>query len=207
VFRRWPEFQFLLVDSETEEVYAAGNCAPLAWAGDEGSLPDEGWDWMLHQAQLDFEAGRAPETLGALSVSVATEHQGRGLSGRMIQTMMRLAEEHGLRRLIAPVRPSAKQHYPLIPMEHYARWQTEDGLPFDPWLRVHVRVGGRIVGACERAMCISGPVEGWERWLHRPLPYSGLYVGPGLLTPLRVDREAGVAFYEEPGVWVVHEVG
>src|SRR5258708_31304265 len=40
----------------------------------------------------------------------------------------------GLGLLIAPVRPSWKDRYPLIPIAEYAAWRRADGLPFDPWM-------------------------------------------------------------------------
>ena len=49
---------------------------------------------------------------------------------------------HGLDALIAPVRPTWKERYPLTPIERYVLWRREDGLPYDPWLRTHERVGG-----------------------------------------------------------------
>jgi hypothetical protein len=55
-----------------------------------------------------------------------------------------LARDAGLNHLIAPVRPSHKDRYPTIPIERYARWTRPDGSPFDPWVRVHTRMGVRI---------------------------------------------------------------
>ena len=57
------------------------------------------------------------------------------------------ARLHGLRRLIACVRPTLKDRYPLVPIERYLEWRRDDGLPFDPWIRLHVRLGGRIARA------------------------------------------------------------
>jgi hypothetical protein len=59
--------------------------------------------------------------------------------------MKAAAADHGLGALIAPVRPTLKDRYPLTPMERYALWERDDGLPFDPWLRVHRRLGARFL--------------------------------------------------------------
>jgi hypothetical protein len=37
----------------------------------------------------------------------------------------------------------------LISIERYMEWRREDGSHFDPWLRLHERVGGRIVAASD----------------------------------------------------------
>lgn len=86
--------------------------------------------------------GNAPPTvLSALAAEVAPERQGRGVSRLVIGAMADVAGKAGLEALVAPVRPSWKDRYPLIPIEQYATWLRDDGLPFDPWLRVHVRLG------------------------------------------------------------------
>ena len=66
------------------------------------------------------------------------------------------AREAGLRELAAPVRPTLKSQYPLIPIERYMEWRREDGSHFDPWLRLHERVGGRIVAPSPVSMTIEG---------------------------------------------------
>ena len=158
----------------------------------------------MRQGVEDLAAGRAPRTLCALSVSIDPAWRGRGLSRRMIRHMRDLGRARGLDRLIAPVRPNWKERYPLAPIERYMRWEREDGLPLDPWLRAHVREGGRVVRACPRSMSAVGPPAGWEEWLGMALPESGAYTAPGLLNPLTVDRGRGQCVYIEPNVWVVH---
>jgi hypothetical protein len=117
--------------------------------------------------------------------------------------MADVAREHGLRDLIAPVRPSAKERYPLIPIEEYAHWTRDtDGLPFDPWLRVHVRLGGEILAAEPHGMRIEAPVADWEAWTGLPLPHDGRYTFPQCLAPLTVT--GGIGRYWEPNVWVRH---
>jgi hypothetical protein len=66
--------------------------------------------------------------------------------------MRDLAARSGYSSLIAPVRPTWKERYPLIPMDEYARWTREDGLPFDPWLRVHARLGAQLLEVCPASM-------------------------------------------------------
>ena len=63
----WPAFQLVLVD-ETGEVAAASQAAPVRWDGTNEDLPD-GWDAQFERSVADFEAGRAPEALGAISAA------------------------------------------------------------------------------------------------------------------------------------------
>jgi len=110
----------------------------------------------------------------------------------------------GLRALIAPVRPTAKQDYPLIPIERYMAWRRPDGSHFDPWLRIHERVGGELTAPAPESMLIRAPVADWEEWTGMALPDDGDHVVPGMLAPLVVRN--GIGRHVEPNVWVVHKI-
>jgi GNAT superfamily N-acetyltransferase len=204
IAKRWPAFQFGLFDPADGRMVVAGSMLALAWDGRAEELPDTGWNWAMVQGEQDWSAGLPAKTACALSVTVDPERRGRSLGRAAVRAMYWLARQAGLTRLLAPVRPSWKARYPLIPMAEYCRWTNPDGLPFDPWLRVHVRLGARIVKPCERSQPLSAPIEDWERWLDLPMPASGAYVAPGLLAPLQVDRDAGEGVCIEPNVWVEH---
>lgn len=55
-----------------------------------------------------------------------------------------IARRNGLHALIAPVRPSWKERYPPAPIDGTSAGGGNDGLLFDPWMRVHERVGASI---------------------------------------------------------------
>ncbi len=124
----------------------------------------------------------------------------------IIRAMRQLAREAGLQRMIAPVRPNLKHRYPLIPMQNYITWTTADALPFDPWMRVHARLGAHIVNPCNRSMTLGGRVAEWESWTGVAIPGSGEFVLPELLAPLHVDHAADRCTYVEPNVWMEHEL-
>jgi len=120
--------------------------------------------------------------------------------------MARLAALHGMRALVAPVRPTLKHRYPLTPMARYVRWRRPDGAPLDPWLRVHWRLGARVLGVAARSMVVEGRVRDWEGWTGMGFPASGDYVVPGALTTVRIDRARDRGRYAEPNVWMLHPV-
>jgi GNAT superfamily N-acetyltransferase len=132
------------------------------------------------------------------------DRSGQGLSRVLIESMAEVAAAAGLGPLVAPVRPSRKDRYPITPIEAYARWRRPDGLLFDPWMRVHERLGATIVRPEPRSMRITGPVADWERWTRMEFPEDGTYVFPGGLAPLYVG--SGTGRYWEPNVWMLHEV-
>jgi hypothetical protein len=101
--------------------------------------------------------------------------------------------------------PQLEGALPLTPIQRYAAWTRPDGLPFDPWLRVHVRLGGRILRAEPESLRISGTVSEWEGWVGMAFPETGRYVFPEGLALLHVDRERDLGLYHEPNVWVAHD--
>lgn len=193
-----PDFQLALLDGD--ELVAELHSVPTPWDGSDEDLP-AGWDEAFLRA---FESEREPTVLCALAISVLPERQGSRLSSVMLNAMRDAARSAGLRELIAPVRPTLKASYPLIPIERYAEWRRDDGSHFDPWIRLHERIGGRILAPAPRSMEIVAPVAGWEEWTSMRFPEDGTYVFPGGLAPLEVRD--GIGRHVEPNVWLVHQL-
>jgi hypothetical protein len=194
-----PHLQLVLYDEVRDAVVGEGRTVPFRWDGLPGGLDD-----VLVRA---FSDDGPPTALSACVAIVAPDRRGEGLSGLLVEGMRDLAGRHGLTRFVAPVRPTMKARYPLTPMARYVQWRRPDGLPFDPWLRVHVRLGAELLEVCDRSMVVNGTVEEWERWTGMALPDSGSYVVDGGLVPVVVSRESDRGEYVEPNVWMRHRVG
>lgn len=207
LFEAFPDCQFALLSQEGHAVAGFANSAPLAWEASVRDLPDEGWDWALAKSISDHAEGLKPNVLCGLQISIAPDFQRRGLSRTLLSEMIELARSKNLSSVIVPVRPSMKHRYPLTPIEAYIKWTVDQGLPYDPWLRVHVRYGGRIVKPCPLAMRIVGKVSEWEEWTGLRFFESGEYIVPGALMPVNMDVDEDVGEYVEPNVWVVHDAG
>jgi GNAT superfamily N-acetyltransferase len=202
VIEEYAEYQFYVWDDEREEVIGAGNAIPAAWDGDVATLPEGGVDAIVEAGFA--EAAAHPTVLCALQIVIAPEVRAQGLSSRMIQRMAEIGRDHGLDRLIAPVRPNLKHRYPLVPMERYVAWRRDDGTHLDPWLRTHERLGAPIVKVASESMRVPGTVAQWEEWADMAFPESGSYVVPGALACVEIDRERDEGLYVEPNVWMVH---
>jgi hypothetical protein len=200
LFPRYPEFQALYLDRRSDRIIARGRTIPFHWDGTLDDLPP-GIDALGIRA---IHEDSPPTALSALAAEIDKTYQGSGLSGLVISTMASLAEAHGLRTLVAPVRPSWKDRYPITPIDRYAAWRRPDGLPFDPWMRVHARLGGRILRPEPRSLHIVAPLEDWQAWTGMTFPEDGQYVFPHGLAPL--DVFGGVGDYWEPNVWMAHDV-
>jgi hypothetical protein len=125
---------------------------------------------------------------------------------KMVKAMGAIGRSKGFRHLVAPVRPKEKSKYPLISIDDYICWKTDEGLPFDAWLRVHARAGARIIKPCHEAMTIPGTRAQWEGWTGLKFPQSGEYYIRGALNPMKMDVERDEGVYVEPNVWMVHEL-
>jgi len=161
---------------------------------------------VLVRGLRDHRRRRRPNALSALLAVVDPRLQGQGVSREVIRAMASLAARHGMRALVAPVRPTLKHRYPLTPMARYLRWRRPDGAPLDPWLRVHWRLGARVLAVAARSMVVEDRVKEWESWTGMPFPASGEYVVPGALTTVRIDRARDRGRYVEPNVWMLHPV-
>lgn len=137
---------------------------------------------------------------------MAPTHQGTGLSSALLRAARDNVQRLGLRHLFGPVRPTGKSHEPRTPMAEYIARVRSDGLPADPWLRVHIRFGARVVKVCPVSMTVPGTLAQWRGWTGLPLERSGLIDVPGALTPVHVSVEHDHAVYIEPNVWVHHKL-
>jgi hypothetical protein len=187
-----PQLQFYALDGDA--IVAQANTLPVAW---DGTPQPRGIDWAFTDGLIG-----SPTTLCAIQVMVAPANMRRGSSTTMLRKMTGLARDEGLDCLIAPVRPTLKHLYPLIPMNRYIEWRRDDGELFDPWLRTHERCGAEVLAVAPESMRVEAPVAEWERWTGIRFPDDGEYVLPEALVPVRVA--GGVAVYVEPNVWMRH---
>jgi hypothetical protein len=204
LLRDFPDYHVVLVDGE-DRLLGAGHSVPFQWDARPASLPN-GWDEVFRRAMDDADAGRAPTAAAALGITMATEGRGRGLSHLLLSGLRDAAAHHNFADLVAPVRPNRKAAYPITPIERYLAWTTPDGRPFDPWLRVHVGLGGEILAVCAESTVVTGAVAEWEEWTQMRFPDSGPYVVPGALVPVEIDRHRDTGRYVEPNVWVRHRI-
>jgi hypothetical protein len=204
LFEHFPRYQVLICDREGHLI-SAGHCVPLVWDGKVADLPTtiEGillrGDWVIREQ-------KKPNTLCAVAAMVSAEKRGQNLSYTLIQKMRSMAKESGFSSLIAPVRPTLKSNYPLIPMEQYVEWKREDHFPFDPWIRVHWRLGAQALGVAHNTLTVEGTLSQWEEWTGMKFPGSGSYIIPGGFQPLKIDHEQNLGCYEDPNFWMVHHV-
>ncbi len=192
----YSDFQLWAVDRDARRTVAYACTLPVSWNGEPSP---RGIDWAMSNG-----AAGDPTTLCAIVAGIVPEYRGIGISAAIVRRMTTIAAAHGLDGLIAPVRPTWKDRYPLVPIEHYLAWRRGDGLLYDPWLRTHERLGGELLTAAPRSLTIAGSREEWQQWTEMVFPEDGDYVVPGALVPVRFKDAQGI--YVEPNVWMRHAV-
>lgn len=196
-----------LIATEDGELVAHARSIAFAFGDDEDrmELPPGGWDQVVQWGCQDLDRGRAANVSSALEIMIRPSHTGRGLSYEMLAAMKAAVRAKGHGTLYAPVRPNGKAD-PAVPMVEYVEQVRADGLPVDPWLRVHVRAGGTIVQVAPRSMVIAGTLDEWRSWTGLPFDRTGPVLVPKALAPVMCDVEHDHAVYVEPNVWVRHDL-
>jgi GNAT superfamily N-acetyltransferase len=195
---------YVLLGQDDDEVVACAHSIPFRLDG--AALPDHGWDAVIRNGLFTSLRGEKPDGVSAVEICVRPDRLGTGLSGQMLAAMRANAARHGFAELVAPVRPNGKVDV-NEPMSAYISRVRDDGLPFDPWLRVHVRAGGRIDKVAPRSMVIPGTLQEWREWTGLSFDRTGPVEVPQALAPVWCDAEHGVATYVEPNVWIRHRTG
>jgi GNAT superfamily N-acetyltransferase len=204
LFEDFADHQILFCEP-AETLISVGHTVPFVWYGTLDDLPPT-MAGLMERAIGAHRDRSTPNALSAVAALVRSSHQRRGLSAEILRAMRSLAEERGMHSLVAPVRPTLKSSYPLTPFERYVGWKRDDGAPFDPWLRVHHRLGAEFLKFMPRALTVTGTVPEWEEWTGMSFPESGPYVVPGALQPVQMDLERNEGRYEDPNVWMRHPV-
>jgi GNAT superfamily N-acetyltransferase len=193
----------LLAFNENGELIGTIDAVGFDWDGAASTLPSGGWTAMVLRAREGFET--KPMYASAVGASVLKEYRAHGVAEQLLVALRDQALKLGYKGLIAPVRPSSQFRMPHLHISEYAMVRLADNQHFDPWVRTHERVGGRIVGTTENSMVCSAPIESWERWTRMKLPKEGLVLIPGSTGWL--DLHEGTGVLAEDSIWVLHEPG
>jgi GNAT superfamily N-acetyltransferase len=116
---RFAAHQFLLLADGTP--VARAHSVPFGWDGDEGSLPDTGWDDVLGMGVSGAEHGHPATAVSALEIAIVPQWQSKGLSSMLVGALRDAAATAGYADLVAPVRPWQKANDPDLPMADYVR--------------------------------------------------------------------------------------
>lgn len=201
----FPEYQLVALD-EQSKVIGKVHSVPMSWDRTLENLPDRGWDAVLERAFMPSIAEAKGQAVSLIEAFVPPKYAGRGLSRKLLLAARENAARMGYQDLMGPIRPTGKAAFPYAAMADYVLRFGEDGLPADPWLRTHVRLGGVVMKVCPVAMTIPGTLSQWREWTGLELLSSGAVEVPGALTPVHISVEHDHGVYIEPNVWIRHQL-
>jgi GNAT superfamily N-acetyltransferase len=160
-------------------------------------LPEAGWQYAIQAGTQPFQ----PNGLCLVVANVDPSAQSKGVSLQLIEKAKAEARGAGLDYLWAPVRPSNFHDHPELTFEAYVELKRPDGLPADPWLRVHTRAGAEKLNICRRSAVVTATPQKWSQWTSETYSKSGSYPLARGLAPLEIDLEKNIGTYIEPNVW------
>lgn len=199
------EMHLVAIDSETSEMLGTIDGTPFDWDGVPASLPNGGWADVVRQA-IGFgdnpEKKAEAQWAAAIGTSIEPAHQGRGLAQKLLEALKKEVLAQGYKGLVAPVRPTERWRMPSISIEEYADTRLEDGRHFDPWVRIHEKIGGEIIGICPASAVFKASHKQWEEWAGMRLPKTGDVLVPGAINFLRLENQRGIL--KEDSIWIKH---
>ncbi len=204
IYQRFPEHQVILRDRVSGTVVGVGNSIPFNWVGKGTDLPDDGWQWAISKGMDDYDKRLKPNCVSALAATVPKEFRAFGLGSKIIEAMKKVAVKKEIPLFVAPVRPNQKCLHPEMPILDYMVWNNNDGEPRDPWLRIHTRLGAKMIKPCMNSVVTTATLDQWKAWTGVEFTKSGFQVVPEGLVPVDVRMEDNLAHYVEPNVWMVY---
>lgn len=202
MIERFPDDQFLLMSGD--DLIGGALTLPLYWDGAVERLPKTIEEVIIRAIECS-ELKKPVNTLVVLEVASANRQHGNGWKAEFLTTLKHLAGKKGFTSVLAPVRPSRKCEYPLMPFGEYVGWRQADGAPFDPDLRAHWNLGAVFLGAMPYALTIEGNVKEWEGWTGMRFTESGEYIVDGAQRPVIIDQINDCGYYTDPYIWMMHK--
>jgi len=201
----------IIHDSQNSRLVAHGITTKIAWDQDKETLSG-GWQGVVRSSYLHSHIEqKKPDTLVGLFIFVEDDFRQQGWANDVILEMRSLAQEKGLRALIIPLRPPLcyKKEYASMPMAEFAGLKREDGYPLDHWVRLHIRLGARILKASETShQHVMALQDFYDQFSQDVLPDSGdvLIERNGEWYNVFVDRKRDFVLINQGCVWVQHEL-
>lgn len=199
LYSEFPTYQFGLLTSD-DQLAAFGNAVPIYWDGTQELLPT-GWDAALIAS---LESTKKPNTLLILAGIVSIPFQGKGLSTEILKVFKTIAKGHHLEKIVVAVRPTGKTQHQEVDFETWCYTRRNDGQLADNWLRIHERVGGKLLKVALQSQLVEGSIAQWEQWTGQSITSHNAHMVNGTLQTVSIDNETNTITYFDPAIWVEH---
>lgn len=200
-----PNLHFVAYDHDEGIIVGTIDAVELDWNGKLEDLPSRGWTEIIELAIERISLGSLSpkaEWTSALGTSIRPGYEGKGLAQRLLEALKIETNALGYKGLVAPVRPTARWRMADISIEEYTRTRLDNDEHFDPWIRVHERIGGVVVGSCAGSAVFVATKDEWQAWSKIKLPIAGRVIIPNAINPLEIKEDQGIL--SEDSIWVIH---
>ncbi len=200
----------IIYDAETDQLVGHGITTRFAWDQNNAMLPC-GWQGVVRTSYVHSHIEhRKQDTLVGLFIFIEDQFRQQGWANNVIEEMRTLAQQEALSALIIPLRPPLryKKEYAAMPMDEFAQLKRDDGLPLDHWVRLHTRLGAKILSASEKShRHVLNLQDFHDHFSSAPLPHSGdvLIERKGEWYNVYVDLERDFVLINQGCVWARHE--
>jgi len=200
-----------LVMKDLQGHYAASlSLNQINWDGVVAHLPS--WDDVAGDP-TNYSKTYIPNgnTLVLLSMNIAPSYKGLQLPSKMLDAAKNLTKSLGVMHLIGSFRPSGygeiKKGMQGLDFETYCLLkQNGSKKPLDPWLRSLWWNGMTMLAVDEKAMTVPVSIGEFEEYKHTYKPDAWFEIKPGIwecgeVGQWTVNKESGIATYQESNVW------
>ena len=200
----------VFVDAAGNELIGHGVTTRIDWDQNVDHLPD-GWQGAVRASYQDVCVDhKQPNTLVGLFILVEDRFRQHGWANNIIEEMRRLGRTRSMASLIIPLRPPLRyqKEYADMPMTEFAALKREDGQPTDHWIRLHTRLGAKIIGVSDASHQHALPLKDFYRQIAaNPIARSGYTLvqqRDGGWYKAYVDLEHEFVLIRQGCVWVQH---
>tara|TARA_B110000967_G_C18829679_1_gene533354 strand:- start:129 stop:917 length:789 start_codon:yes stop_codon:yes gene_type:complete len=150
----------IIYSKESKELMAHGILGKIIWDESIEDLPKDGWTGTTIRAYENELSNKKTNTFVGLFVHVIKKFREKKLSGVIVEEMKKLAKKDN-KSLIIPLRPPLRyeQNYCAMDFKDFCNLKRDDGLPKDPWLRLHAKLNAKNLKISntshQRSMSIS----------------------------------------------------
>lgn len=199
----------IFINPTTGQLVGHGITTRFAWDQELDSLPG-GWQDVVRASYIHSHVEQSqPNTLVGLFIFVEDQFRQQGWANNVIEEMRTLAKRNAIQALIIPLRPPLryKKDYAAMPMAEFAALKRDDGLPLDHWIRLHTRLGAKILCASEKSHRHAMSVQDFHaQFSPVPLTENGdmLVERNGEWYKIYVNLEHDIVLINQGCVWVRH---
>ena len=154
------KLDWIMLIDEGNNLMSHGILCKIFWDGDTKNLPNDGWTGSTITAYKNNLEKIETNTMVGLFAHVSKKFRNQKLSGSLVDNMKKIAKKNKF-KLIIPLRPPSRyeKEYCNMEFEKFCNLKTEEGMPKDPWFRLHKKLNAKFLKISktshQRAMSLS----------------------------------------------------